>query len=557
MLRKILSRANSTAAAKFNESKIPVINEPILNYAPGSSERKLVLDACQKIQATTADIPLLINGEKIFDAEVKQQTSPYDHKKVLANYRWASEDHLNKAIEASIANRKEWDLSSIEDRAAIFFRAADLLATKYRPDICATTIAGQAKNILQAEIDAACELIDFFRFNAQYALDLHASQPLSPDVPAIHNACKWRGMEGFVAAIAPFNFTAISGNLAGTPAMMGNAVLWKPSDTAVLSSWLIQEILIEAGLPENIIQFVPADGPVFGKTVTSHKELSAINFTGSVPTFEWLWKEVGKNISNYKGFPKLIGECGGKNYHFAHPSAHVESVVNGTIRSGFEYSGQKCSACSRLYVPESLWPKVKAGLLDIHKQIKVGRGDDIETFVSAVIDEKAFDRVSTWIDKAKSDPELEIIAGGGHDKSTGWFIEPTIIQSSNPDNAIMSTELFGPVVAVYVYPDNDWKQVSKDMTEVSPYSLTGGIFCQDENDKAWLIDSLRESAGNFYVNDKSTGSVVAQQWFGGARKSGTNDKAGSPSYVAKWVSPQAVKTTTVPLTGWRYPSMDK
>jgi 1-pyrroline-5-carboxylate dehydrogenase len=548
MLRRIAVRAASI--------DINSLNEPLLNYAPGSAERAALTEAVKKVHSTTVDIPLVIGGKEIYDAPTKNQVSPYDHQNVIATYRLATEEHLNQAIESAMSARKEWERRPLADRAQIFMKAADKLANEYRPDITATTMAGQAKNAWQAEIDAACELIDFFRFNAHYALELEKSQPISPEPHILTNACKYRGLEGFVAAIAPFNFTAISGNLAGTPAMMGNVVLWKPSDTAVLSSWVIYQVLVECGLPKDIVQFVPADGPTFGKAVTASSDLAAINFTGSVPTFEWLWREVGKNISHYKGFPRLIGECGGKNSHFVHPSGDMGSVVAGTIRSAFEYQGQKCSACSRAYVPKSKWPEVKQGLLDIHKEIVVGRADEYPTFVSAVIDEVAFDRIAMWLDKAAADPECTIIAGGTYDKSVGYFIQPTIIECTNPDNPIMATELFGPVVAVHVYEDADWKEVAKKVPETSPYALTGGIYCKDEEDKAWLIDLLRESAGNFYVNDKSTGSVVGQQWFGGARKSGTNDKAGGPQYVAKWVSPQSVKTTVVDSHAWRYPSMD-
>lgn len=478
----------------------------------------------------------------------------------MANYRWANENHLNDAINASLAARKEWDRTCPNFRADIFDKAADLLAGEFRAEICARTMVGQAKNAWQAEIDAACELIDFFRFNAYYARNLHAQQPISPDA-GITNSCVYRGLEGFVAAIAPFNFTAISGNLAGTPAMMGNTVLWKPSDTCVSSSWLIFKILTErCGLPKDIIQFVPADGPVFGQTVTSNKDLAAINFTGSVPTFEWLVRTVGQNISDYKGFPIMVGECGGKNYHFMHPSGDANSVITGTIRSAFEYSGQKCSACSRAYIPASRWEEVKNGLLSIHQEIMdnnmFGPADQPKTFVSAVIDDKSFARNKHWIDTAKSDPELTILAGGNYDDSVGYFIEPTIILTSNPKNPIMETEIFGPVVSIFVYQDEDWKSVLEYMPE-SQYALTGGIFVKDEEAKAYTIDALRDSAGNFYVNDKSTGSVVGQQWFGGARKSGTNDKAGGPEYVGKWVSRQTVKTTEFDLSGWKYPSNEE
>jgi len=539
-----------------NIDHLDKLNEPLLDYAPGSAERAAVYEEVARVHGSVVDIPLVIGGEEVFDAPVRNQVSPYDHANVLATYRVATEDHLNAAIESAMSARREWERKPIADRAQIFLKAADLLATTYRARICATTMAGQAKNAWQAEIDAACELIDFFRFNAYYALQLESQQPLSPEPHILTNACKYRGMEGFVAAIAPFNFTAISGNLAGTPAMMGNVVLWKPSDTAILSSWVIYEILVQCGLPKEIIQWVPADGPTFGKAITQSPDLAAVNFTGSVPTFEWLFREVGMNVSNYRGFPKLVGECGGKNSHFVHPSGDVGSVINGTIRSAFEYQGQKCSACSRGYVAKSLWPAVKEGLVEIQKEIKLGRADDPEVFVSAVIDEVAFDRISSWLDKAKADPECTIVAGGGYDKSKGFFIEPTVIECSNPANPIMSTELFGPVVALHPYDDADWKSVASLVGKTSPYALTGAIYCKDEEDKAWLIDELRESAGNFYVNDKSTGSVVGQQWFGGARKSGTNDKAGGPAYVQKWTSLQSVKTTYVDSTVWRYPSMD-
>lgn len=552
MLRKFVKTASRAAG------NVPLdLNEPMFDYAPGSAERAALYETVAKVHSTTKDIPLIIGGEEIYDAPVRNQVSPYDHQNVIAKYRIAGEEHLNAAIDSAMSARKAWDRVPVEDRVQIFLKAADLLAGEHRKDICATTMAGQAKNAWQAEIDSAPELIDFFRFNAHYALELQKSQPISPSPEILTNHIEYRGLEGFVAAIAPFNFTAISGNLAGTPAMMGNVVLWKPSDTAVLSSYLIYEILVKCGLPKEVIQFVPADGPTFGKTITASPDLAAINFTGSVPTFEWLWKAVGNNISNYKGFPVMVGECGGKNSHFFHPSGDVGSMVAGTIRSAFEYSGQKCSACSRCYVPKSKWAEIKSGLLNIHKDIVVGRADEPATFVSAVIDETSFDRCAKWIDIAHSDPELTVIAGGTYDKSKGYFIQPTMIESSNPENPILSTEIFGPIVAFYVYDDADWKSVASSIGETSPYSLTGGIYCKDEADKAWLIDELRESAGNFYVNDKSTGSVVGQQWFGGARKSGTNDKAGGPGYVAKWTSPQAVKTTKIDQHAWRYPSMDE
>merc|ERR1712168_513419 len=369
-----------------NIDHVDKLNEPLLDYAPGSAERAALYEEVAKVHGSVVDIPLVIGGEEVFDAPVRNQVSPYDHENVIATYRVATEDHLNAAIESAMSARREWERKPIADRAQIFLKAADLLATTYRARICATTMAGQAKNAWQAEIDAACELIDFFRFNAYYALELESQQPLSPEPHILTNACKYRGMEGFVAAIAPFNFTAISGNLAGTPAMMGNVVLWKPSDTAMLASYIVYEVLRDCGLPPGVIQFLPSDGPTFGDTITSSPHLAGINFTGSVPTFTRLWQQVGENLPKYRTFPRVNGECGGKNYHFVHSSADVKSVINGTIRSAFEFGGQKCSACSRAYMPKSLWPEIKEGLLEVHKNISVGAPSDFGVFLSAVID---------------------------------------------------------------------------------------------------------------------------------------------------------------------------
>jgi len=366
---------------------------------------------------------------------------------------------------------------------------------------------------------------------------------------------RYRSLEGFVASVSPFNFTAIAGNLAYTPAIMGNGVVWKPSDTAILSNYLIYKIFRDAGFPDGVVNFVPSDGPVFGKAVTAHPELAAINFTGSVPTFQWLWQAVGKNLHNYTGFPKLIGECGGKNYHFVHPSADPESVVAGTIRSGFEYQGQKCSAVSRMYVPESLWPKIKEGLIEKQKSLKMGDVEDFGNFMSAVIDKKSFDRVSGYIKDAKSGPNTSIVAGGNFDESVGYFIEPTVIETTTPKDKIFHEELFGPVVAAYVYKDADTMSTLEAVNTDTPYALTGAIFSEDETFAVKAAEILKGSAGNFYVNDKSTGSVVGQQPFGGAKLSGTNDKAGGPSYMMKWASPQSVKQTFVPLRDIDYPYM--
>ncbi|XP_040279119.1 delta-1-pyrroline-5-carboxylate dehydrogenase, mitochondrial isoform X2 [Bufo bufo] len=496
-----------------------VKNEPILEFKHGSPERAALQKALQDLKGKTEEIPCVVGGEEVWTKDVRYQLSPFNHSHKVAKYCYADKDLLNRAINAALSARKEWDLKPVEDRAQIFFKAADLISGPRRAEVLAKTMVGQGKTVIQAEIDAAPELIDFFRFNAKFALQLQHEQPIS--VPISTNTMVYRGLEGFVAAVSPFNFTAIGGNLAGAPALMGNVVLWKPSDTAMLSNYAVYKILLEAGLPPNIIQFVPADGPVFGDTVTSSEHLSGINFTGSVPTFRRLWKQVSENLERYRTFPRLAGECGGKNFHFVHKSADVESAVNGVIRSAFEYSGQKCSACSRLYVPDSLWPQIKARLMEEHGKIKVGNpADDFSTFMSAVIDEKSFRRIQGWIKHARGSPNLTVLAGGKCDDSVGYFVEPTIIESKDPKEKIMSEEIFGPVLTLYVYPENKYKEVLQLIDSTSPYALTGAVFAQDKNAVQEATAALRNAAGNFYINDKSTGAVVAQQPFGGSRASG-------------------------------------
>ncbi|XP_069467180.1 delta-1-pyrroline-5-carboxylate dehydrogenase, mitochondrial [Ambystoma mexicanum] len=532
-----------------------ISNEPILEFKRGSPEREALQKALKNLEGKTENIPCVVCGEEVWTKDVRYQLSPFKHSHRVAKYCYADKDLLNKAIGAAVAARKEWDLRPIQDRAQIFLKAADILSGPRRAEVLAKTMIGQGKTVIQAEIDAAAELIDFFRFNVKYAMDLQHSQPIS--VPISTNTMVYRGLEGFVAAVSPFNFTAIGGNLAGAPALMGNVVLWKPSDTAILSSYVVYKSLLDAGLPPNIIQFVPADGPVFGDTVTSSEHLCGINFTGSVPTFKRLWKQVSENLDRYRTFPRLAGECGGKNFHFVHASADVSSVVSGTLRSAFEYGGQKCSACSRLYAPASLWPQIKAQLLEQHRQIKVGNpSEDFQTFLSAVIDEKSFNRIKNWIKHAESSPSLSILAGGKCDDSVGYFIEPTIIESKDPKEAIMTEEIFGPVLAVYVYPDDKYKEVLELIDTTSPYGLTGAVFALDKDVVREATQVLRNAAGNFYINDKSTGAVVAQQPFGGARSSGTNDKPGGPHYVLRWSSPQVIKETHAPLGSWKYPYME-
>ncbi|KAF4093875.1 hypothetical protein AMELA_G00007010 [Ameiurus melas] len=534
---------------------VEVKNEPILAFEKGSKERVELEKALQVLKGKTEEIPCVIGDKQIWTKDIRYQLSPFNHAHKVAKFCYADKELLNKAILASVAARREWDLKPVADRAQIFFKAADVISGPKRAEVLAKTMIGQGKTVMQAEIDAAAELIDFFRFNAKHAVELVQQQPLDSDGST--NTMLYRGLEGFVAAVAPFNFTAIGGNLAGTPAIMGNVVLWKPSDTALSASYAVYKILRESGLPPNIIQFVPADGPVFGDTVTSSEHLAGINFTGSVPTFKRLWKQVAQNLDIYRNFPRVAGECGGKNFHFVHKSADVRSVVMGTIRSAFEYGGQKCSACSRMYVPDSLWPEIKQELLAVHKQIKVGDPvEDFGTFFSAVIDDKSFGRIKGFLEHAKSSPNLTVIAGGKCDDKKGYFVEPTIIETEDPQDKIMNEEIFGPVLTVYVYPENDYKKVLELIDNTSPYALTGAVFAQDEAVVDEAAKALRYAAGNYYVNDKSTGSIVAQQPFGGSRASGTNDKPGGPHYVLRWTSPQVVKETRVPLRDWKYAYMD-
>ncbi|KAJ1522580.1 hypothetical protein ONE63_001765 [Megalurothrips usitatus] len=537
--------------------KVPnlkVQNEPILGYLPGSKERKDLEKALQETASKVEDVPIVIGEEEIRTKNVQYQVMPHDHSKKIAQYYYATPDLIKKAIDTATEAQKKWDRVPMQERIKIWMRAADLMADKYRAQLNATTMLGQAKVVIQAEIDSACELIDFIRFNAQFANDLADYSPISPS-KEVKNTLRYRGIDGFIGAVSPFNFTAIGGNLAYTPALMGNGVLWKPSDTALLSNYTIFKIMREAGVPAGVVNFVPALGPDFGDTITSSPHLAGINFTGSVPTFNRLWRQVGERLNTYRNFPRLIGECGGKNYHLVHSSADVTSVVTGTIRSAFEYSGQKCSACSRAYIPKSLWPKVKEGLLKIRDELVIGDVTDYKSFTSAVIDKAAFNRIKGYIDYAKSSKKHEIIGGGQYDDSKGYFVQPTIIVCNDPTDKIIKEEIFGPVLTVYIYEDKDIDSVIETLSNVTPYALTGAVFAQDEKFAREAVEKLKMTAGNFYINDKSTGSVVGQQPFGGSRMSGTNDKAGGPHYVLRWANPQSVKQTFVPLTEISYPYM--
>lgn len=532
-----------------------IINEPVLSYLPGSQERQDLEAALSALDGVTEDIPIVIGGKEYRTDHVQYQPMPHDHKKKVAKFYWATPELVGKAIDVSLKAKADWERVPIDEKIDMFRKVSDDMAGKYRAQLNATTMLGQAKTIIQAEIDSSAELIDFFRFNTYFAKELYNWQPISENPEQTLNLMRYRSLEGFIAAVAPFNFTAIAGNLAYTPTVMGNVTLWKPSDTAILSNYLIYKIFRDAGFPDGVVNFLPSDGPVFGKTVTAHPELAAVNFTGSVPTFQWLWKAVGENIHNYKGFPKLVGECGGKNYHFVHPTAEVETVVASTIRSAFEYQGQKCSACSRVYVPESLWPKIKEGLIETHKTLKVGSVTEFDSFMSAVIDKKSFDRITGYIEHAKSSPNTTIVAGGQYDESVGYFVQPTIVHTTTPTDRIFTEEIFGPVVTIYVYPDEDVEATMNSIGTHTPYALTGALYCHDQEFANRATDILKGTAGNFYVNDKSTGSVVGQQPFGGARLSGTNDKAGGPHYMLKWASAQSIKQTFVPLHDVGYPYM--
>lgn len=549
-LRTVFRQELSMAAPQTYEA----VNEPILDFKLGSPESKKLEEALKRLENKIVDVPIIVGDEEIRTKHVQHQVRPFDHRKPVATFYYATPEVILKAIDTSLKVRKEWERRPQEERSKIFLRAADLLSQKYHMDILAATMLGQGKNIVQAEIDASAELIDFLRFDVMFAQKITEYQPISPDKRTL-NTMTYRGMEGFWAAVCPFNFTAIGAHLPVAPALVGNVCLWKPSDTAVLSNYIAFQAFREAGLPPGVINFLPSDGPVFGNTVTSSPDLAGINFTGSAKTFKHLWKQVAENIDIYKTFPRLIGECGGKNLHFIHNSADVESVVMGTIRAAFEYNGQKCSACSRMYVPQSLWPKIKSQLLQILKEVKMGSPLERSSFVTAVIDDKAFARIKQYLDFVKSDPSHTILAGGGCNDEKGYFVEPTLIETKDPESRMMTEEIFGPVLTVYPYPDEQFEQTVSLAAHTSPYGLTGAIYTRDKEVKAYLRDAFRDAAGNFYINDKCTGSVVGQQPFGGARLSGTNDKAGGPHYLLKFISMQSSKESFEFLKDWKYLSM--
>lgn len=525
-------------------------NEPIYSYAPGSPERAELKRELEEARAMRIDIPMIINGKPVLTDKKIAIHPPHELDHTLAYYFKGGKEVVEDAIAAALDARHAWQAMSWEQRASIFLKAADLLAGPYRQKMNVATMLGQSKNPFQSEIDAVCELVDFLRFNVYYMQEIYELQPESVD--GLWNRMDYRPLEGFILAVSPFNFTSIGGNLPTAPAMLGNTVVWKPAHTQIYSARVFMEILLEAGLPDGVINMVFTEGAVTGNTCLEHPDFAGLHFTGSYGTFAYLWKKIGANLDSYKVFPRIVGETGGKDFILVHPSADVEAVATAVVRGAFEYQGQKCSAASRLYVPESLWPAVKDLMIEDLKEIKMGPVEDFSNFMNAVIDEHAFKNITSYIDRAKADRQ-EIIFGGGYDSSKGYFIEPTVIVVNDPKYVTMKEEIFGPVLSVYVYPDTAWKETLKLVDETSPYGLTGAVFAQSRDAIIEAKEYLYQAAGNFYINDKPTGAVVNQQPFGGARKSGTNDKAGSMWNLIRWVSPRSIKETFDPPKDYRYP----
>lgn len=528
------------------------VNEPVLQYAPGSKERSLLQDALQQARATEATIPMYIGSAEVTTGNKTGIYPPHDHKHCLGYYYQGDKQHVQQAVDAALAAKEQWENLAWEHRAAIFLKAADLIATKYRYQLNAATMLCQSKNAYQAEIDSACELVDFLRFNVKYMAEIYQQQP-PVSAPGNWNRVEQRPLEGFVFALTPFNFTAIAGNLPSCVAMMGNVVVWKPSNAQIYSASLIMKIFKEAGLPDGVINLVYVSGTDAGEVIFNHPDFAGIHFTGSTGVFQQIWKTIGNNITKYKTYPRIVGETGGKDFILVHPSADVPLAATAFVRGAFEYQGQKCSAASRGYIPASLWPQLKQLLLADLKTLKQGGVEDFSNFVNAVIDEKAFDKLATYIDAAKKDSTAEVIAGGNYDKSKGYFIEPTVIVTTNPHYTTMCEELFGPVLTLYIYKDADFDKVMELVNTTSSYALTGALIAQDRYVIEKAAHVLRNAAGNFYINDKPTGAVVGQQPFGGARASGTNDKAGSMINLLRWVSPRTIKETFNGPVTYQYP----
>jgi 1-pyrroline-5-carboxylate dehydrogenase len=531
----------------------PPHNEPVLGYEPGSPERAEVQSRLAEMAAEPIEIPVVIGGEEIRTGDTFDAVMPHDKKQVLAHVHKAGAAEVDKAIAASAEAWEDWHRLPWEERAAVFLRAAELLSGPWRSTLVAATMLNQSKTAHQAEIDAACETIDFWRFNVQFMLRIYEEQPISS--PGVWNRMEYRPLEGFVFAISPFNFTAIGANLIGSPALMGDVVLWKPASTAVLSSYWTLKLLEEAGLPPGVVNFLPGSGAEVGDPVLASDHLAGIHFTGSTEVFHSIWKTVGENIDRYRNYPRIVGETGGKDFIVAHPSADVDALATAILRGSFEYQGQKCSAASRVYAPSNLWPELKERLVEEVGTITMGDVSDFSNFMGAVIDGKSFARQREAIEYAKGN-KAEVIAGGGTDDSKGYFVEPTVIETKDPRDRLMQEEFFGPIVTTYVYPEDEWEQTLELVDDTAPYGLTGAIFSQEREPIDEAQEALRYAAGNFYVNDKPTGAVVGQQPFGGSRASGTNDKAGSMWNLIRWVSPRTIKETFVPPQDYRYPFLD-
>jgi 1-pyrroline-5-carboxylate dehydrogenase len=527
------------------------VNEPVKAYAPNSPEKAAVLSAYKEMWNSKIDVPLYIGSEEIRTGNTNTMSAPHDHQHIVGTYHLAEKSHVEKAISNALASRSAWAALPWEQRAAIFLKAAELIAGPYRARINAATMIAQSKTIHQAEIDASCELIDFLRFNVEFMTQIYNDQPGSDS--SVWNRVEYRPLEGFVYAITPFNFTAIAANLPASAAMMGNVVVWKPSDSQVFSAKIIIDVFKEAGVPDGVINVVFGDPAMISDTIFDHADFSGIHYTGSTFVFKEIWKKIGANIHKYKTYPRIVGETGGKDFIIAHPSANVKQVAANSIRGAFEFQGQKCSAASRAYFPKSLWPAIKEEMAKEIATIKMGSPEDFSNFFTAVIHEGSFNKLAKYIDQAKKDSDAEILFGGNYDKSKGYFVEPTVILTTNPKYATMETELFGPVLTVYIYDDGDWKETLQLIDQTSEYALTGAVFSQDRYAISEATIALENCAGNFYINDKPTGAVVGMQPFGGARASGTNDKAGSMQNLLRWVSPRTIKETFVTADNYRYP----
>lgn len=536
----------------YGDFHLPIpSNEPVLTYGPGTPEKKRLKEVLAELKGEEADIPMYIGAKEVRTGKKSSLRPPHEKSHVLGYYHNGDEKHVQQAIDAALAAKASWAELSWENRASIFLKAADLIATKYRPYMNGTTMLGQSKNAYQAEIDSACELIDFLRFNVHYLSEIYRQQPLSS--AGVHNRLEYRPLEGFVLAVTPFNFTAIGGNLPTSAAMCGNVVVWKPAHTQIYSAQMFMRILKEAGLPDGVINLIYVDGPVLGKQCFSHPDFAGVHFTGSTGVFNQMWKTIGENISKYKTYPRIVGETGGKDFVLIHSSADPAVAATALLRGAFEYQGQKCSAASRAYIPSNLADEIKKQLRDGIKSFKMGSVEDFSNFINAVIDEKSFDKIAEYIEQAKKDKKAEIIAGGKTDKKKGWFIEPTVIEAKDPKYVTMCEEIFGPVLTIYVYNANKFNDVLELVDTTSPYALTGSIISRDRAIVELATNKLRNAAGNFYINDKPTGAVVGQQPFGGARASGTNDKAGSMLNLYRWLSARTIKETFNPPVDYRYP----